>query len=128
VTRNLNDANGVVTPLGGAEYRVLIELLSAQQQVLSRAQLMESASDASDLDRSIDVRVSRLRQVPGDDAREPKIIKTVYGGELTQDLEEMQRMVQGALDMLQGLQSNEPNLKNQVGGGFEAIVSIPRHS
>jgi signal transduction histidine kinase len=27
---------------------------------------------------------------------------------LTQDLEEMQQMVQGALDMLQGLQSNEP--------------------
>src|SRR5947199_209500 len=30
-------------------------------------------------DRSIDVRVSRLRQILGDDARAPQIIKTVYG-------------------------------------------------
>jgi two-component system OmpR family response regulator len=30
-------------------------------------------------DRSIDVRVSRLRQTLGDDARAPRIIKTVYG-------------------------------------------------
>jgi two-component system OmpR family response regulator len=30
-------------------------------------------------DRSIDVRISRLRQILGDDARAPQIIKTVYG-------------------------------------------------
>jgi two-component system OmpR family response regulator len=81
VSRNLQDANGVVIPLGGAEYRVLIKLLSSQRNVLSRTALMESpgGGDPDPLDRSIDVRISRLRQLLGEDAREPKIIKTVYG-------------------------------------------------
>jgi two-component system, OmpR family, response regulator len=81
VSRNLFDANGVVVPLGGAEYRVLIKLLSAQNEVLSRTQLMESPGEREldPFDRSIDVRISRLRQMLGEDAREPKIIKTVYG-------------------------------------------------
>ncbi|HYL02159.1 MAG TPA: winged helix-turn-helix domain-containing protein [Steroidobacteraceae bacterium] len=35
--------------------------------------------EADPFDRSIDVRVSRLRQILGDDARAPQIIKTVYG-------------------------------------------------
>jgi two-component system OmpR family response regulator len=35
--------------------------------------------DADPFDRSIDVRISRLRQALGDDARSPQIIKTVYG-------------------------------------------------
>jgi two-component system, OmpR family, response regulator len=81
VSRNLTDAAGVVVPLGGAEYRVLIKLLSSRHQVLTRFQLMESGNEREPdpLDRSIDVRVSRLRQILGEDAREPKIIKTVYG-------------------------------------------------
>jgi two-component system OmpR family response regulator len=81
VSRDLSDADGVVVPLGGAEYRVLTKLLSAQKRVLSRLQLMESEAGrgADPFDRSIDVRISRLRQILGEDAREPKIIKTVYG-------------------------------------------------
>jgi two-component system OmpR family response regulator len=81
VGRNLCDANGVIIPLSGAEYRVLIKLLSSQKRVLSRVQLMESDTErgADPFDRSIDVRISRLRQMLGEDAREPKIIKTVYG-------------------------------------------------
>jgi two-component system OmpR family response regulator len=81
VSRNLHDVNGVVVPLGGAEYRVLVKLLSAHNKVLSRTQLMEAPGEreADPFDRSIDVRISRLRQLLGEDAREPKIIKTVYG-------------------------------------------------
>src|SRR5580693_7872608 len=81
VSRNLTDANGVVVPLGGAEYRVLMKLLSSRNKVLSRAQLIESGTEREPdpFDRSIDVRISRLRQILGEDAREPKIIKTVYG-------------------------------------------------
>ena len=81
VSRNLTDASGVIVPLGGAEYRVLSKLLAAQRQVLSRAQLMELGPDKQpDPEaRGIDVCVSRLRQILGEDAREPKIIKTVYG-------------------------------------------------
>jgi len=49
--------------------------------VMSRVQLMELARgrDLDPFDRSIDVRISRLRQILGDDARSPNIIKTVYG-------------------------------------------------
>jgi len=81
VSRDLTDSSGVVVPLGGAEYRVLMKLLSSQNKILSRTQLMESATEreADPFDRSIDVRISRLRQLLGEDAREPKIIKTVYG-------------------------------------------------
>ena len=47
----------------------------------SRDKLIELARgrDAGPFDRSIDVRISRLRQVLGDDARVPRIIKTVHG-------------------------------------------------
>src|SRR2546429_2675123 len=81
VTRTLTDAAGRVVALSGAEYRLLAVLLGAGNRVLSRTQLTEllRGRDADPFDRSIDVRVSRLRQLLGDDARAPHIIKTVYG-------------------------------------------------
>jgi two-component system OmpR family response regulator len=79
--RTLTDAESREVPLSGAEYRLLAVLLSAGNRVLSRAQLTEllRGREADPFDRSIDVRVSRLRQILGDDARAPQIIKTVYG-------------------------------------------------
>src|SRR5579885_3253361 len=79
--RVLTDASGKEVSLSGAEYRLLAVLLSAGNRVLSRAQLTEllRGREADPFDRSIDVRVSRLRQILGDDARAPQIIKTVYG-------------------------------------------------
>jgi two-component system OmpR family response regulator len=81
VTRALTDASGKEVALSGAEYRLLAVLLGSANRVLSRAQLTEllRGRDADPFDRSIDVRVSRLRQILGDDARAPQIIKTVYG-------------------------------------------------
>jgi two-component system OmpR family response regulator len=81
VTRTLSDADGKEVALSGAEYRLLAVLLGAGNRVLTRAQLTEllRGRDADPFDRSIDVRVSRLRQILGDDARAPQIIKTVYG-------------------------------------------------
>ncbi len=81
VTRTLTDASGKEVALSGAEYRLLAVLLGAGNRVLTRAQLTEllRGRDADPFDRSIDVRVSRLRQILGDDARAPQIIKTVYG-------------------------------------------------
>ena len=81
VTRALTDATGREVPLSGAEYRLLAVLLASGNRVLTRAQLTEllRGRDADPFDRSIDVRVSRLRQILGDDARAPQIIKTVYG-------------------------------------------------
>ncbi|HTV52560.1 MAG TPA: response regulator [Steroidobacteraceae bacterium] len=80
-TRTLTDPAGAMVALSGAEYRLLAVLLGSPNRVLSRAQLTEllRGREADPLDRSIDVRVSRLRQILGDDARAPQIIKTVYG-------------------------------------------------
>jgi len=81
VTRALTDNAGKEVALSGAEYRLLAVLLGSANRVLTRAQLTEllRGRDADPFDRSIDVRVSRLRQILGDDARAPQIIKTVYG-------------------------------------------------
>ncbi len=81
VTRTLTSSDGRELALSGAEYRLLAVLLAAGNRVLTRAQLTEllRGRDADPFDRSIDVRVSRLRQILGDDARAPQIIKTVYG-------------------------------------------------
>lgn len=79
--RVLADSAGKRVPLGGAEYRLLSMLLAHAPRVLTRAELLElmRGRDFDPFDRSIDVRVSRLRQSLGDDARSPRIIKTVYG-------------------------------------------------
>jgi two-component system OmpR family response regulator len=80
-TRSLTDEDGTSVPLSGAEFRLLAVLLAHAGQVLSRVQLMEllRGRDHDPFDRSIDQRVSRLRQILRDDARTPRIVKTVYG-------------------------------------------------
>lgn len=72
---------GETVPLGGAEYRVMELLLASAPRLLPRAELIRltRGRDHDPFDRSIDVRISRLRQALGDDARGPRIIKTVYG-------------------------------------------------
>jgi len=79
--RALTNANGAHVALGGAEYRLLAILLANAPRLLTRARLMAltRGRDHDPFDRSIDVRVSRLRQSLRDDARAPRIIKTVYG-------------------------------------------------
>ncbi|HEY8537762.1 MAG TPA: response regulator [Steroidobacteraceae bacterium] len=80
-TRELKHKDGTTVSLSGAEFRLLTVLLAHPKRVLSRAQLMElvRGRDLDPFDRSIDVRISRLRQTLRDDARSPTIIKTVYG-------------------------------------------------
>jgi len=81
VARELCDPHGKHKPLRSSEYRVLASLLAHGNRVVSRGRLIELARgrDADPFDRSIDVRISRLRQILGDDARGPRIIKTVHG-------------------------------------------------
>ena len=81
VARHLVSGDGVVTSLSGTEYQLLRVFLSHPNHVLSRDQLMllTKGHDADPMDRSIDIGVSRLRQRLGDDAAEPRIIKTVRG-------------------------------------------------
>jgi two-component system, OmpR family, response regulator len=80
-SRTLTHTDGSQVALSGAEFRLLAVLLAHPKRVLSRVQLMEllRGRDLDPFDRSIDVRISRLRQTLRDDARSPTIIKTVYG-------------------------------------------------
>ena len=64
--------------LGTAEAQVLRVFLERPNQILSREQLY-GQRDISPLDRSIDIRISRLRRRIETDPQQPKIIKTVYG-------------------------------------------------
>jgi two-component system OmpR family response regulator len=78
-TRQLTSPRGVVVALSGAEYRLLEVFLTHPNRVLTRDQLMDLARgrEADPFDRSIDLRVSRLRQKLGDNARAPSLIKTL---------------------------------------------------
>jgi two-component system OmpR family response regulator len=80
-TRVLTGADGVATPLSGAEYRLLRILLDHPNRVLNRDQLVEliHGREAEPYDRAIDVQISRLRQRLRDDGREARLIKTVRG-------------------------------------------------
>jgi two-component system OmpR family response regulator len=79
--RELVDAQGQRQVLTGAEFRLLLAFLAHPNRVLSRHQLIELTSTRRTelFDRSIDVRVSRLRQLLRDNVGTPRIIKTVYG-------------------------------------------------
>jgi two-component system OmpR family response regulator len=79
--RSLTTPKGETVSLGGAEFRLLAILLAHAPRVLARTELMElmRGRDLDPFDRSVDVRVSRLRQTLGEDARAPQILKTVYG-------------------------------------------------
>lgn len=79
--RHLIAEDGLVVNLSGAEYRLLKIFLDHPNRLLNRDQLLELAQgrDAEPFDRSIDVQVSRLRQRLRDDAKKPRIIKTVRG-------------------------------------------------
>jgi two-component system, OmpR family, response regulator len=81
VHRHLVSPSGVVTPIGGAEYRLLRIFLAHPNRVLSRDQLIEltQGREADALDRSIDVQVSRLRRRLEDATGEQAMVRTVRG-------------------------------------------------
>jgi two-component system OmpR family response regulator len=79
--RDLMAPDGLVVPLSGAEYRLLMVFLTHPNRVLNRDQLMDlcRGREADPFDRSIDVQVSRLRHRLREDPKEAQIIKTVRG-------------------------------------------------
>lgn len=79
--RQLRSADGALHRLSGCEYQLLQALVGNANRVLSRSQLAEImyGRELEPHDRSIDVLVSRLRQLLRDSARDPRIIRTVYG-------------------------------------------------
>jgi two-component system OmpR family response regulator len=78
-TRNLLSPAGVVVALSGTEFRLLRVFVEHPNRVLTRDQLIDLmlSRDAGPFDRAVDVQVSRLRRRLDDDAREPRLIKTV---------------------------------------------------
>lgn len=75
---SLTAPDGSEVPLSAAEARLLQTLLENANRILTREQLMGDR-DLAPYDRSIDVRISRLRQKLEPDPRMPQLIKTVYG-------------------------------------------------
>jgi two-component system OmpR family response regulator len=71
----------LVVPLSTGEYNLLMAFIQHPQRVLSRDQLLDLAKgrSATPLDRSIDLQVSRLRRKIEDDAKNPEMIKTIWG-------------------------------------------------
>ncbi len=82
IRRELTGPDGVAVALSTAEFRLLTVFIERPQIVLNRDQLLDLTSGRSlePFERSIDNQVSRLRKKIEPDARNPTLIKTVWGG------------------------------------------------
>jgi len=73
--------DGTEVPFSHAEGEVLRLFLDSPKRLITRAQMQESLGGAAgdSFDRAMDVRISRLRTKLGEDPRNPRLIKTIYG-------------------------------------------------
>ena len=74
--------DGRELPLTSFELGVLVALARRAGEIVPREDLARAVKGGEydpSVDRSLDVHVSHLRQKLGDDAREPKMIRTVRG-------------------------------------------------
>jgi two-component system response regulator ParR len=73
--------HGQPVDMGTTEFEILWLLASQPGQILSRDQILQAVRGIGfdGLDRSVDVSIGKLRRKLGDDAREPRRIKTVWG-------------------------------------------------
>ena len=74
-------ATATPMPLTTGEFSLLKVLAQHPREPLSRDKLMELARgrEHESYDRSIDVQVSRLRKLLGEDPQQPRFIQTVWG-------------------------------------------------
>ena len=77
----LRTADGDEVPLTAMEFNLLSLFARNRGRVLNRDQILEQAHDRSwdPFDRSIDIRISRLRRKIEPNPQKPQIIKTVRG-------------------------------------------------
>jgi len=77
----LYDASGGEIPLTSMEFDLLQAFARHPDRVLSREQLLELAHnrDGDVFDRSIDLRIARIRKKIEQDATKPQVLKTVRG-------------------------------------------------
>lgn len=73
----LSAPDGTQENLSSAEAELLLSLLKAPKQILSREQLLKEKDNS--FDRCIDVRMSRIRKKLETDPSMPRLIKTIYG-------------------------------------------------
>lgn len=75
---SLTAQDGTERGLSAGEAALLTTLLRHPRRILTREQLT-GEKESLPFDRSIDVRISRLRRKLDDDPQDPRLIKTVYG-------------------------------------------------
>ena len=77
----LFSADGDEVPLTAMEFRLLKLFAENKSRVLNRDQILEQAHDRSwdPFDRSIDIRISRLRRKIEKNPQKPSVIRTVRG-------------------------------------------------
>jgi DNA-binding response OmpR family regulator len=77
----LTDAEGHEIPLTSMEYNLLKLFARNRGRVLNRDQILEGAHDRSwdPFDRSIDIRISRIRRKIEVNPQKPEVIRTVRG-------------------------------------------------
>lgn len=80
-TRQLLDAGGREMPLTSAEFELLKTFVERPNRPLTRDQLMSLTRNREwdPLDRSIDIRIARLRRRLEPDPEHPSVLKTVRG-------------------------------------------------
>ena len=78
----LNDPEGAPVVLTTGEFKLLETLVTHANRVLSRDQLLDLLYDRDTpaFDRSVDVKIGRLRRKLGDDPETPRMIRTVRNG------------------------------------------------
>jgi len=80
-SRELRDGKGRDVPITAMEFSLLKTFLDHPNQVLSRDQLLSLTRNREwePFDRSIDIRIARLRRKIEEDPDRPRAIKTVRG-------------------------------------------------
>jgi two-component system phosphate regulon response regulator OmpR len=80
-SRALSDSRGRDVPITSMEFDLLKTFVEHPNQVLTRDQLLTKTRnrDWEPYDRSIDIRITRLRRKLEDDPARPRVIKTVRG-------------------------------------------------
>ncbi len=72
---------GTELDLSTSEYEVLLTLVRQKGRIVTRDELFRQTRgrEYDGIDRSVDICVSKLRKMLGDNSRKPKILKTVHG-------------------------------------------------
>lgn len=77
----LSAPDGKETPLSHAEAEVLRMFTDNPRRLITRNQMLDTLGGTAgeSFDRAMDVRISRLRTKLGEDPKNPRLIKTIYG-------------------------------------------------